>query len=567
MDEGGKTKVRTARVLLLAWGIFSMGACGGGDAGDRGTTDDGTKDAGTESDAGTTDAGADAGFDAGWPPAERPPTTVRSTLDPKLALKKQDESRSDDFGVYSMNGPGEPHVLRDELGTAGRESGPKMPKSILYFGHSSDNHVADFQSPARVVRLDNPKNAGAYRPQEGFALAIFDRMIRTFNAFSYFRKLDALVLTGDGIDNNHYDEVRLLVDALDGKTVDPNTGGYPFSGDFNICEPVQARGLDPAVPWYYVLGNHDILMQGNFMVVSRSLTSEEQAAQISESAFYKTAVGDRSDTVIECQEGPLDPLSLASGAVTPNPDRRFLTHRQMIGEFFVTTSTPPGHGFTAASLDADLGIYTADLGEGAPVRLIAFETPHPEANDEGYVLRTVVDGFLKPELERAQNDGVLVIAASHHPPSAIVEKSEVKSDELVGLLASYPNVILHLVGHGHANSVTPHASGNADGTGYWEVQAPSTLDFPQQAHLVEIVDDGDGTGSIYVTVINHDAPEGSIAWRARGLSILDIQTGADPDPDTGGVQERNVILKFLVPDSAKPRLSGLPPRDIESLSF
>ncbi|MBI5527961.1 MAG: metallophosphoesterase [Deltaproteobacteria bacterium] len=556
--------MKTLGISLCVLGGVLWAACGGGD----GAVDAGPGvDASAAPDGGAADAGADSGFDAGWPPVARPPTTVKVTLSPRLPLEKQDESLSDDFGEYSMNGPGEPHILRDDLGTAGHRSGTPAPKSVLYIGHTSDNHVVDFQSPARVVRLDNPKNAGAYRPQEGFAIALFDQMLKTFNAFSYFRKLDALVLTGDGIDNNHYNEVRLFVDALDGKTVDPNTGGYPFSGDFNMCSPVSARGIDPAVPWFYVIGNHDILMQGNFEVVSRALTPDEQEVQISESGFYKTAVGDKSDTVIECQEGPLNPMDLKSGVVTPNPDRRFLTHRQMIEEFFVTTGLPSGHGFMQSSIDADLGVYTADLGEGAPVRLVAFETAHPEANDEGYVLRTVVDGFLKPELERAKNDGVLVVVASHHPSWAIVEKSEVRSDELVGLLASYPNVILHLVGHGHSNTVTPHPSGNADGTGYWEVEATSTIDFPQQAHLVEIVDDGDGTGSVYVTVINHDAPEGSVAWRARALSILDIQTGADPDPDTGGVSDRNVILKFLVADAAKPKLAAIPAREVETLNY
>lgn len=46
----------------------------------------------------------------------------------------------------------------------------------------------------------------------------------------------------------------------------------------------------------------------------------------------------------------------------------------------------------------------------------------------------------------------------------------------------------------------------ADGSGFWEISTASHIDFPQHARILELVDNGDGTLSIFGTLVDHPAP-------------------------------------------------------------
>jgi hypothetical protein len=289
------------------------------------------------------------------------------------------------------------------------------------------------------------------------------------------------------------------------------------------------------------------------------------------SSYYKKATGAQSDAVITCPTRLMTSDDLPAGAINPNPDRRPITHNQALNEFFNTSTLPKGHGLTQSCLDNDAANYTIDL-PGLPVRLLFFEMvfagdDQSGFTDKGYLYRTTVDNFLKPALDKAKADSVLVIAASHHQSWGLANGSEVKAAELTALLASYPNVVLHLVGHGHENKIMAHPSGKSDGTGYWEVETPSLTDYPQQARLVEMADEGDGTGSIYLTCIDHNSAEGTVMWKSREYSIYHVQAGYNTDPGQGTVADRNVRLRFQMPDSVKSALSALPAKDVESLNF
>ena len=56
--------------------------------------------------------------------------------------------------------------------------------------------------------------------------------------------------------------------------------------------------------------------------------------------------------------------------------------------------------------------------------------------------------------------------------------------ELLVELDSHPSLVLWLNGHTHQTAITPRAS-------WWEVTAPSLIDWPQQARIVELLR-GDG---------------------------------------------------------------------------
>ncbi|RLA60015.1 MAG: hypothetical protein DRQ89_13375 [Epsilonproteobacteria bacterium] len=73
-------------------------------------------------------------------------------------------------------------------------------------------------------------------------------------------------------------------------------------------------------------------------------------------------------------------------------------------------------------------------------------------------------------------------------------------DNLRDLLLGYPNVILYVSGHTHMNRIDAYTTGG--GSGFWEVTTSSTVEWPQQSRLLEIMDNQDGSLSIFATVID-----------------------------------------------------------------
>ena len=98
------------------------------------------------------------------------------------------------------------------------------------------------------------------------------------------------------------------------------------------------------------------------------------------------------------------------------------------------------------------------------------------------------------------------------------------------------------------------ASGRADG-GFWQVTTASHIDWPQQSRLLDVVDNQDGSLSIWGTILDHDAPANpgsgvgsstkQLASISRELAYNDpdADNGEDGHPDArGGEGDRNVEL-------------------------
>ncbi len=91
--------------------------------------------------------------------------------------------------------------------------------------------------------------------------------------------------------------------------------------------------------------------------------------------------------------------------------------------------------------------------------------------------------------------------------------------------------------------------------GFFELTTASLIDWPQQARLVEVVDNVDGTLSVLGTIVDTAAPP-SYRWPAAGPLALaalsrelagnDWQARARPTPGVdgrrGAVTDRNVEL-------------------------
>jgi len=207
------------------------------------------------------------------------------------------------------------------------------------------------------------------------------------------------------------------------------------------------------------------------------------------------------------------------------------------------------------------------------------------------------------ELDRATADQKAIVILSHHGGGSInkgslfaglfesfypdetellalwakyfVEPAESTSGaEVRELLASYPNVILHLVGHTHENAInavcpdgtavtgedylagTRCAAAEAPRTaanGYWEVVAASVREHPHHFRITEIVDNGDGTGTVFTTVLRPQGGEGSLHDLGLFLALAEAHLeGTVYRSGLGTAADRNAALRFAWPEALVP---------------
>jgi metallophosphoesterase (TIGR03767 family) len=173
--------------------------------------------------------------------------------------------------------------------------------------------------------------------------------------------------------------------------------------------------------------------------------------------------------------------------------------------------------------------------------------------------------YLAPDgsLVRSSGDDRLVVVFSHHtastmdatdPDPAHPGERRILGEELVEVLLRYPNVVAWVNGHTHTNGLTAHRRADGRTSGFWEVNTASHVDWPQQARIVELVDNHDGTLSIFGTMIEHAAPAAAahdatdhlgLAAIARELGANDAQAG--PEHKAGTADVRNVELVLRAP--------------------
>jgi len=114
---------------------------------------------------------------------------------------------------------------------------------------------------------------------------------------------------------------------------------------------------------------------------------------------------------------------------------------------------------------------------------------------------------------------------------------------LVELLLDHSQVICLVSGHSHINRIKAFAYQDEPGKGFWEIQTSSLIDFPQEARILEIFDNGDGTGAIRTFVFNQQAG-GQLGKNARASFLSAMEEGFD---GIGKKHDRNVDLIFQMP--------------------
>ena len=524
-------------------------------------------------------------------------------------------------------GPGEPHIVRQELGGkrdagAGRNLGSAR-KSLVNFAHFTDIHLIDAESPARVEFLDRYADPGqgceyipfssAHRPQEPLTLHVLEAMIRQLRAISVSpltgEPVASVICTGDNIDNEQFNELRWFIDLMDGgKTVTADSGAPGYEGvqaadwaDVEYWHPAagvadkykQQWGfpdypdlLDAAVrpfsatgvgiPWYQTFGNHDGLLQGN---APRNAVFERFAIGGTKISGLPPGV-QPCDGFQTIRDNPSAFLAAPAQPVSADPNRRIVTRREYIEEMFRTTGTPVGHGFSTANREQGLAYWSSDDHPG--FRFIGLDTVNPGGFSEGSI-GAAQFAWLEQKLMEVSsryydtagnekstgNEDRFVILFSHHglrsldnPLSApdpfeptSNDLPRILSEEIEALVHRFPNVIAWVNGHSHLNTIEPRKSPYRQG-GFWDIGTAAHIDWSCQSRLVEVIDNKDGTLSIFCTMFDHaapalpggDDPVLNLASISRELAANDYQAGFATG--RGEAKDRNVEL--VIPAPFKP---------------
>ncbi|MDX6691815.1 MAG: hypothetical protein QOG15_3272 [Solirubrobacteraceae bacterium] len=433
-------------------------------------------------------------------------------------------------------------------------------------------------------------------------------------------RLALSITTGDSTDNQQINETSWVVRLLEGGPLNPNSGVegglcsalYPKgeaarytgvqddddvlesgrfydpnapSGDFaawprypglmdRAQQPFDAAGLRRRS--YVVFGNHDGTVQGNVHAL--------QALDSIARGCLKPLTASGVPSITSLLTNPLRTV-----VVPPDPARGF-ADRPTYKKLHDTGHQKDAHGFAyvdPAELAASHGQAAYyDFRPRKGVRMIALNTvaEGDQINSNGN-LDAPQFAWLERTIKAAEARGELVIVFGHHPIRSLTNPApdEQAGDcalkavygpgcdldprsskplkfgaDLEALLLAHPNVVAYVAGHTHEHRVTAFKRPGGTG-GFWGIETSSEIDWPIQSRLLELMDNRDGTLSIFGTIIDHAAPldppapgtpaatfsPKTLAALGREFSFNDPQVGVEAKAE-GQLRDRNVEL--LLPD-------------------
>lgn len=375
----------------------------------------------------------------------------------------------------------------------------------------------------------------------------------------------------------------------------PTAGGlYPtfprYPGLLDRAQqPFTATGLK--MPWYAAFGNHDALVQGN-APASISLIQTFSVGCLkpypTQGLDPASVAGQTESQIFARLTDPsfLGPLLAGGRLVPPDPDRAFLSKSQFKSALGAADRNH-GFGYQSSTVrqktKGAMGYYAFSPRKG--VRYIVLDTIAEGGGADGN-LDDPQYKWLESELKANRKN--LVLLSSHHTletmdnstpdeeagactatltvgcdadpqKSTPIHQGQKGKASVQSLLFKYPNVVAYVNGHTHRNEVIAHKKGK---TGFFEINTASHIDWPQQSRTIEIMDNDDGTLSIFGTILDSAAPvktpapgvpastfsNTQLGSLARTLAANDPQSEATTDGVDGRGQRRDRNVEIVIPD-------------------
>ncbi|SDF89045.1 metallophosphoesterase, PPA1498 family [Lentzea fradiae] len=498
-------------------------------------------------------------------------------------------------------GPGWPTVVRDDLIAAmpNREARRRALASFVQF---SDMHICDAQSPLRFEYLHPILGSSAHRPQETLTAQGSTALVKRVNAVRNGpitgRPFDCLVTTGDNTDNHEMIELDWFFSVLNGGRITPNTGdsryegvqnagissywqpelsgaddykakGFPhLEGLFDAAlRPFTSPGLD--IPWFSTMGNHDDNVGGAWAdgLLDGWYTGSKKIMGFGDPVRDAKVARAFTDPTAAPEALSIIASQGVVRTVTPDDRRRLFT----TGEFVRKHLETGGHGYTDANADGVDVFYTFRIAPG--VTGISMDTTNVTGFSEGsiglhqlnWVERTLkrnsslyYDWLGLPQRQNVTDE--LFVLFSHHTSKTMINivpdkrrplDPRMTGDALVNLLHRFPNVVAWVNGHTHRNVITPHRH-STPSRGFWEINTAAHVDYPQHARVIEVADNGDGTLSLFTTLLEADSPyqvdyddrdDAALASLCREFTYNDIHSRTNP---LGTPLDRNTELLVTV---------------------
>jgi metallophosphoesterase (TIGR03767 family) len=358
---------------------------------------------------------------------------------------------------------------------------------------------------------------------------------------------------------------------------------YPGLLDAAIAELV-SPGL--ASPWICVFGNHDgltegtgpsgVLEPGGVRQFDAIATGGLKAMALPAAVTDPTQVGPwfQSDPQAAMTTILTNPSLVRP--VTPDPERRYVSTAEWIQAHLASPPAPGpvGHGYSPDMLATGRLDFTFDV---TPAVLgIGLDTVNHGGYSEGSVGSEQL-AWLEARLVEAHSryfDAAgaevrtghtdrLVVLFSHHnlftldnpvPDPRFPHEQRLGFEPLRALLTRFPNVIAWVNGHSHVNRITPVPDPTGRTGGLWEISTAAHIDYPEHARVIEIVDNGDGSLSLFCTLLEHAGPASTdpADRSALGLAAISRELAAnDPQLDwaaqLGAPTDLNVELLIRAP--------------------
>ena len=427
-------------------------------------------------------------------------------------------------------------------GSRSRQRGASRPGVLATWAQVTDAHVVDEESPARLEMLDRlgPPFTSAFRPQEALSGQLLAAVVRALDT----QHPGAVVVTGDLIDNAQANELTEALAVLRGGRVDPNSGapGYegvqaasnpdPFYYRPDVDPPRHPHLLSQAeapfsspglhAPWYPVVGNHDLLVQGNLAPTPRTqavATGSRKLVSLDRAALQ--AVRARRLTPATVDAVLAGGLPGATMRVAADPARRELTATQVLARL----RRGSGHGGHGPLLDYSFAL-------GADVRGIVLDTIRRRVGAGG-IVRPGQLRWLREQLRRASRRWVVVFSHTPLPSCA-------GGGAAVDMLERDPRVVAAIAGDTHRNSVERQAR-------LVFVTTSSLADWPQQARMFRLTSLRNGGAQLETWTVDPDLHD-PLARISHQLAYLDYQ-GGRPAGDAGTVRDRRA--RFVIPPAGR----------------